>query len=187
MKEKKDKTIIILIIAVAVIILVSIVLFFTLRKKGSNKPSDDGFSEYKAKVVELLKADNTLKKMFYSKIDASEKPITVDNSTYYLVDEKYEYTTIKQIYEKLSEIYSYNYKKEILTDLNNYNSFMMLNDKLYINFKTKCNIPDFSEELLKINSVDVDNKKIKYSYNNKEYEIMFIKEFYAIDSSPFEC
>lgn len=187
MKEKKDKTIIILIVAVVLIITVSTILFFVFKRKETNKPANNNYPEYREKVSELLKEDNNLKKLFYSKVDASENPVTVDNSTYYLIDEKYGYNTIKQIYEKLSYIYSYNYRKNTLTDLNNYNSFMMLDDKLYINFKTKCNIPDFSEKLLNINSVDTENGIVKYSYNNKEYEVVFLKDVYLIDSSPFEC
>ena len=187
MKEKKDKTIVILIVAVVLIIVVATALFFIFKRKESNKPLNNNYPEYKEKVSELLKEDSTLKKLFYSKIDASENPITVDNATYYLIDEKYGYTTIKQIYEKISDLYSYNYRKNTLTDLNDYNSFMMLEDKLYINFKTKCNISDFSEKSLTINSVNTEEGVIKYSYNNKEYEIIFRENTYLIDSSPFEC
>ena len=187
MKDKKDKTTIILIIAVILIIVVATTLFFILKGKKANKPSNNNYPEYKEKVSGLLKEDNIIKKLFYSKIEASENPVTVDNSTYYLINEKYGYTTIQQIYGKLSYIYSYNYRKNTLTDLNDYNSFMMLEDRLYINFKTKCNIPDFSEDLLNIDSVDEKNGIIKYTYNNKEYEVIFLKDVYLIDSTPFEC
>ena len=104
MKEKKDKTIVILIVAVVHIIVVATALFIIFKRKESNKPLNNNYPEYKEKVSELLKEDSTLKKLFYSKIDASENPITVDNATYYLIEEKYGYTTIKQIYEKISDL-----------------------------------------------------------------------------------
>lgn len=184
---KKNKYKIGLIVTLSFIIVAFIILFSIFKKEKTKNNIDGNYNEYKTIISELLKEDNTLKKLFYSKIDVSENYLTIDNSTYYLIDKKYGYTEIKQIYQKLSHIYSYDYRKNVLTDLNDYNSFMMLDDKLYINFKAKCNIPEFSEDLLKIVNVDTENDIIKYSYDEGNYEVTFLNNVYLIDSSPFVC
>ena len=82
-------------------------------------------------------------------------------------------------------IYTINYKKELFNDINNYNSFVNYNNKVYINIKKKCFIENYDEKLLSIKNVE--NENITYIYDKKEYVVSFWDDIYLIDSSPFSC
>ena len=108
-----------------------------------------------------------------------------ENKTYYVLSDKYNVKSISDIYDILGEIYSVFYQEDLYNDINNYNSFLGFEDKLYINIKKKCYISDYDESLLSIKNVDSDI--ITYTYDNKDYEISFLDDKYYINSTPFEC
>lgn len=184
---KNKKNILLLIIILIIIIGVGLLLVFGKRNDNSNnttKPKDN-FSSYFSKVSNVLKEDNVIKQLFYSSPEITEELVIFDNKSYYGLSDKYNIKNVNDIYTKIDEIYTINYKKELYNDINNYNSFANYNNKVYVNIKKKCFIEDFDEKLLSI--IKVENENITFMYDKKEYKISFLDDLYLIDSSPFNC
>lgn len=179
------------ILIILVIIVILIAVCFIIFKKDNNSSTKNNYlyDEYINKINELLNYDNKIKKIFYSKVDVdSEDNIISNNNTYYLLKDSFGFNSIDEIYNKISNIYSINYKKKFLNDINNYNSLLMLKNSFYINIKYKCYISNFNEEIDIVN-INEDENTIEYKYGNNVYKVLFNKDesIYLIETSPFDC
>ena len=176
---KKKITLLILIIITIIIVVVCLLLL----KKDNKLENNEYNNEYKIKINELLNYDNKIKKIFYSKPNIDlEANILSDKNTYYLLKDNLGFNSIDEIYDKISNIYSINYKKTFLNDINNYNSLLMINNNIYINIKSKCIISDYV-------NINEDEGIVEYKYNENNYKMIFKKDknLYLLDNSPFEC
>ena len=184
---KNKKNIILIIVIIIIIIGLAALLVFGKVKNDSNNTSNtkDKFDSFYPKVSNVLKEDNIIKQLFYSSPEITEELVILDNKSYYGLAEKYNIKNVNEIYTKIDEIYTINYKKELFNDINNYNSFANYNDKVYVNIKKKCFIEDYDEKLLSI--IKVENENITYMYDKKEYVVSYWDDLYLIDSSPFNC
>ena len=182
---KKKITLLILIIITIIIVVVCLLLL----KKDNKLENKEYNNEYKIKINELLNYDNKIKKIFYSKPNIDlEANILSDKNTYYLLKDNLGFNSIDEIYDKISNIYSINYKKTFLNDINNYNSLLMINNNIYINIKSKCIISDYEDDI-KIVNINEDEGIVEYKYNENNYKMIFKKDknLYLLDNSPFEC
>lgn len=187
---KKKNKILIIIIILLIVIAISLSAIFILNKRKNNNQNinntvNEKFTFYKEKVSTLLQNDNILKQLFFSKIDVGSENITVDNEEYSPVSDKYNIKTIEEIYDMIDNTYSFALKGDLVENFNNYNRFIDLNDKLYVNFRNKCFINDYNENELSIK--DVKDEVITYVYDNKEYEAYYKDDLYLLGSSPFIC
>ena len=136
---KNKKNIILLSIIIIIIVVISVITLIFLKKKNDNNnntsTSKDKFATYFPKVSNVLKEDNILKQLFYSNPDITEELVTFENKTYYGLSDKYNIKDVSEIYTKINKTYTINYKKELFNDINNYNSFVNYNNKVYINIK----------------------------------------------------
>lgn len=179
-------------IALLIIIITTIIIFVVcllLLKQDNNLENKEYNNEYINKINELLKYDNKIKKIFYSKVDIDlEANIISNKNTYYLLKDNLGFNSIDEIYDKISNIYSINYKKKFLNDINNYNSLLMINNNIYINIKSKCIISDY-EDNIKIVNINENEGIVEYKYNEDNYKMIFRKDknLYLLDNSPFEC
>ena len=172
-----------------IIITIIIVVYLLLLKKDNNLENKEYNNEYKIKINELLNYDNKIKKIFYSKPNIDlEANILSNKNTYYLLKDNLGFNSIDEIYDKISNIYSINYKKTFLNDINNYNSLLMINNNIYINIKSKCIISDYEDDI-KIVNINEDEGIVEYKYNENNYKMIFKKDknLYLLDNSPFEC
>lgn len=183
----KNKKILILITIFISILLIGTSLFIILKNKKINNNSNNAVNNnlYLSKVNDLLIKDNYLKKMYYSKVSVLENTIIINNKTYNLLPDDFKYKTFGQIYNDIDNTYAIDYKNSFLIEVQNYNSYLIESDKFYVNIKSKCNIPSYDEKYLSIKNVS--NGEITYTYENKDYKVIFKDDVYLIDSSPFVC
>ncbi len=185
MNSKKKVILIVAIIAVVISAILTIMLYLKNKKNINNNGANHNFDSHLQNISDILKKDNVIKQLFYSNPEVTEGQMIFENQTYYVLSDKYNIENISEIYDILGEIYSVFYQEDLYNDINNYNSFIIYEDKLYINIKKKCYISDYDESLLSIKNVDSDI--ITYTYDNKDYEISFLDDKYYINSTPFEC
>lgn len=183
----KNKKILILITIFISILLIGTSLFIILKNKKINNNSNNAVNNnlYLSKVNDLLIKDNYLKKMYYSKVSVLENTIIINNKTYNLLPDDFKYKTFEEIYNDIDNTYAIDYKNSFLIDVQNYNSYLIESDKFYVNIKSKCNISSYDEKYLSIKNVS--NGEITYTYENKDYKVIFKDDVYLIDSSPFVC
>lgn len=183
----KNKKILILIMILISILVIGTSLFIILKNKKPSNNTNNVVNNnlYLSKVNDLLIKDNYLKKMYYSKVTVLENTLIINNKTYNLLPDDFKYKTFEELHYDIDNTYAVNYKNSFLRDTQNYNSYLIESDKFYVNIKSKCNIPSYDEKYLSIKNVS--NGEITYTYENKDYKVIFKDDIYLIDSSPFVC
>lgn len=180
-KYKKKKYFIIIVI---VFIIALCIFLISVLKKGHTNTQKTSDNKVQIKNIEnLLKKDQEIKTMIYGDIKLEEASANVNNSLYYLYNEK-KFTSINSFIKIINKIYDSKEANKLLNDIHNYNEIIEVSGELYVKKNPKCNIPEF-EDGVKIKSST--SKKIVYIYKNNEYIVNIEKGKYKFTDTPFTC
>lgn len=177
---KKKKTIMSLISLGIIIVIIGTVVAIT----GNNKNNkNDKKPSIEKEIVELVKNDYKTSNIIYGIPETEEKYMFFDNIEYKGIGYK-EFKKVSYIYTIIDDTYTGVMNTYFLQDINKYNKYMSIDDIVYVNINSKCDVGKFDNNISTY--IDKDNNKIVKS-NEREAKVVKIDGKYKLEGSLYNC
>lgn len=179
-KLKKSRIIEFMLFVIGIFMIVlSIVLIFNAYNNTNNNKHD-----YKLNIIKsLLKNDYDISNYMYGNPSVSEESVTFYDITYYHLN-KSAITSIDSFQKLINETYIDNLLTSTFSDMDKYNKYVEVENKLYVNINSKCSIDKFDDKVSIVNETD---DIITVKNNNRQVTISKDGGIYKLKKSAYIC
>lgn len=179
-KLKKINIIELMLLVIGVLIIVlSIFLIFNAGNNVKNNKHDNKINVIKS----LLKNDYDISNYMYGNPSVSEESVTFYDITYYHLNES-SITSIGSYQKLINETYIDNLLTTAFSDMDKYNKYVEVENKLYVNINSKCSIDKFDDKVSIVNETD---DIITVKNNNRQVTISKDGSIYKLKKSAYIC
>lgn len=178
MKKTKLQNILIIIIVGCLIFAFGIIVLII-----SNRNDTDTKNTLKDEMTELVKRDYMVTNIIYGTPIVNDNIImTFDEIEYKAIDYK-EFKNLSYLYDIIDNTYAGVMNTYYADDVNKYNSYMEIDDNIYVAVNTKCDIGEFDDDI----KVSTLNNEIIVKSNNLEVKAIKDKGQYKLEGSFYRC
>lgn len=174
---KKKKLILYLIVLGIVIAVIGTIITITGNDNKNKKP------RVEKEIVDLVKSDYKASNIIYGTPETEEKYMFFDNVEYKGIGYK-EFKKVSYIYTIIDDTYTDVMNTYFLQDINKYNKYMSIDDIVYVNINSKCDVGKFDNNISTY--LDKNNNKIVKS-NKREAKVIKIDGKYKLEGSLYNC
>lgn len=179
--KKRKLFFIILSILGTLLIISSIIYSFVL---SSNKNDSKQKSKSSSKILNLLKNDYMISNLIYGNPEVQDVPsVSIENVKYkFLVSD--DVVSVETLQTLINNTYTGDLFSDTMVNLNSYNKYVEIENKLYVNVNSKCDIKKFTD---KYSIVSETEDRIIIDTNNKAITIDKIDGNYKLKESAYLC
>lgn len=174
----KKKKLIISLIVLGVIIVISGTIIAIIGNDNKNKKP-----RVEKEIVDLVKSDYKASNIIYGTPETEEKYMFFDDVEYKGIGYK-EFKKVSYIYTIIDDTYTGVMKTYFTQDINKYNKYMSIDDIVYVNINSKCDVGKFDNNISTY--FDKNNNKIVKN-NKREAKLIRVDGKYKLEESLYNC
>lgn len=176
--KKKSLLIAILIGVMGIIILI---IAFTFLIKDNNKRTHTTNKVELSSVTKLLKKDYLTTNAVFGNPTTADNDVTINSIKYDMVTD---ISSISDLQKLIKSTYTGDILSTYLLELDKYNKYVEVENKLYVNINSKCSIDKFDDKVSIVNETD---DIITVKNNNRQVTISKDGSIYKLKKSAYIC
>ncbi len=172
--KKKKLFLSILFVLGTLLIFSGIILVFI---SNSNKNESGQENKSSSKILKLLKNDYMISNLIYGNPKVQDVPsVSIENIRYkFLVSD--DVVSIESLQRLINSTYTGDLYSNTMSNLNSYNKYVEIENKLYVNVNSKCNIKNYTDKYSIVSEtedriiIDTNDKAITIDKNGDDYKL----------------
>ncbi len=168
----------ILVLVIVIISIVALTLSFASLMKGNGSKT-----KLLDEVKSVLKNDYLAANIVFGKPTTDEANVKIGTTKYDIVIDE-GLSGIADLENLITNTYTGDALDTYLLDLDKYNQYIEVQDNLYVNVNSLCDVSDFDDKVTIIKS---SSKEITIKNNNKEVKLIKDNNKYKLQKSVYLC